>query len=42
MNKPIISIIIINNFKNKIKPRVTKPIIKTDYNLRYKMFYKTR
>ena len=32
--------IIINNFKNVIKPKVTKPIIKIDYSERYKIFYK--
>ena len=34
------TILLINNFKNKIKPKVTKPIIKIDYSHRYKMFYK--
>ena len=36
------TILLINNFKNKIKPKVTKAIIKIDYSHRYKMFYKNK
>ena len=32
--------IIINDFKNIIKPKVPKPIIKIDCSERYKIFYK--
>jgi len=34
------TIFLINNFKNKIKPKVNKAIIKIDYSQRYKMFDK--